>query len=404
VSFTVAAVAPGIGTPTGTVTVTDGQSGAGDTCTGTLTQGAGSCTLTPSFSPPGGPGVKTLTATYNGDSNFNKTGVGGNTAVGTTQTVIKANTATTITSNTPNPSTVGLTVMVTFAVAPSPPGVGVPTGTVTVSDGTGDTCTGTLSGGTGSCAIPILTPSTPGPKPLTASYLGDANFNTSTSPSVPQTVLKANTVTTITSISPTSVVVGQPVTVSFKVTPPASDVLTPTGTVTVTDGVGDSCSGSLSGASPDIGMGSCSFVPSSTGPLTITASYPGDSNFNGSVGTNSTSGLPGLTVVDFTISASPTTEVISSGHTATYTLTLNSLGGFNGTVNLSCLDSQPQTTCTVSPSSITVGGTVQTTVTVVASKAAAHGTFTLTFTGVYGSGSPLSGGLMHSSNAFLTIK
>jgi hypothetical protein len=109
-------------------------------------------------------------------------------------------------------------------------------------------------------------------------------------------------------------------------------------------------------------------------------------------------------VVDFSISASPTTEVISSGHTATYTLTLNSLGGFNGTVNLSCLDSQPQTTCTVSPSSITVGGTVQTTVTVVASKAAAHGTFTLTFTGVYGSGSPLSGGLMHSSNAFLTIK
>jgi hypothetical protein len=239
---------------------------------------------------------------------------------------------------------------------------------------------------------------------VTASYGGDLNFNTSVSPSVPQTVLKANTVTTITSISPTSVVVGQPVTVSFKVTPPAGDVLTPTGVVTVTDGVGDSCAAPLSNSPPDIGMGSCSFVPSSTGPLTITASYPGDSNFNASVGTNSTSGLPGLTVVDFSISASPTTEVISSGHTATYTLTLNSLGGFNGTVNLSCLDSQPQTTCTVSPSSITVGGTVQTTVTVVASKAAAHGTFTLTFTGVYGSGSPLSGGLMHSSNAFLTIK
>jgi hypothetical protein len=403
VSFTVADNSPGSsGTPAGTVTVTDGQTGAGDTCTGTLTQGAGSCTLTPSLSPPGGPGPKSLVATYSGEGlfgNFN-----GSTSAPVSQTVIKANTAATITSNTPNPSTVGLTVMVTFAVAPSPPGVGIPTGSVTVSDGTGDTCTGTLSGGTGSCAMPILTPSTPGPKPITASYGGDTNFNTSVSPSVPQTVLKANTATTITSLSPGSVVVGQPVTVSFKVTPPAGDILTPTGTVTVTDGVGDSCAASLSNSSPDIGIGNCTFVPTSTGPLTITASYPGDSNFNASTGTSSSSGLPPLKVVDFSISASPPDQVISSGHTATYTLTLNSLGGFGGTVNLSCADPQPQTTCTVSPSSIMVGGAIQTTVTVVASKAAAHGTFTLTFTGVYGSGIPVSGGLTHSSNAYLTIK
>ena len=397
VSFTVAAVAPGIGTPTGTVTVTDGT----DSCTGTLTQGAGNCSLTPSLSLPGGPRVKSLTATYHGDSNFN---IG--TSASVTQTVIKANTSTTITSNTPNPSIVGLTVTVTFTVAPNPPGVGVPTtpaGTfVTVSDGTGDSCTGTLTAGSGSCSMPILTPSSPGGKPLTASYVGDINFNASVSPSVAQTVTKANTTTMITSVAPNSVVVGQPVTVSFTVTPPAGDILTPTGTVTVSDGAGDGCTGTLSSTPPDVGMGSCTFVPSSSGTKTITASYPGDSNFNPSVGMTNAGNALG--VVDFSISASPTTEVISSGHTATYTLTLVPLGGFTGTVSLTCTDPQPKTTCSVSPNSIGVGGTLTSTISVVAAKAAAHGTFTLTFTGMFGSGSPASGGLTHSTSAFLTIK
>ncbi len=51
------------GTPTGEVTVSDG---AGATCTGALVAGNGSCALT--FTTPG---LKTLTATYAGDDNFN---------------------------------------------------------------------------------------------------------------------------------------------------------------------------------------------------------------------------------------------------------------------------------------------------------------------------------------------
>jgi len=390
VSFTVGAVAPGIGTPTGTVTITDGL----DSCTGTLTQGEGSCAITFSFA--GGPGTKSLTATYSGDSDFLTSTAGG------TQTVIKANTSTTITSNTPNPSIVGLGVIVKFSVAPNAPAVGTPTGSVTVSDGTGDTCTGTLVGGMGSCTMTPLTPSSPGAKALIGTYSGDSNYNTSVSPAAAQTVTKANTTTTIVSIAPGSVVVGQPVTVQFSVAPPTGDILTPTGIVTVSDGVGDSCSASLSPSAPDIGVGSCTFKPSAPGPLTITASYPGDSNFNAS--SASASGTSALKVGDFGFTVGPPTETISSGHTATYTVTVTSLGGFTGNVSLSCSDPAPQTTCSISPSSVMAGGTITSTITVVASKAAAHGSWTLTFTGEYGSGNPLTGGLTHTTSAFLVIK
>jgi hypothetical protein len=61
VNFSVAAVAPGAGTPTGTVTVSDGSA----TCIGTLSMGSGACTLTSTTV-----GAKTLTATYSGDTNF----------------------------------------------------------------------------------------------------------------------------------------------------------------------------------------------------------------------------------------------------------------------------------------------------------------------------------------------
>ena len=50
---------------TGNVTITVNDA-SGDTCTGTITAGAGTCNLTLTTA-----GLKTLTATYNGDDNFN---------------------------------------------------------------------------------------------------------------------------------------------------------------------------------------------------------------------------------------------------------------------------------------------------------------------------------------------
>jgi hypothetical protein len=60
VTYDVAVTSPGAGTPTGTVTVSDGTI----SCTGTVA--AGQCSLT--FTSAG---AKSLTATYGGDSNFN---------------------------------------------------------------------------------------------------------------------------------------------------------------------------------------------------------------------------------------------------------------------------------------------------------------------------------------------
>ena len=62
VTWSVTAVAPGAGTPTGTVTVNGGTGGG--SCTAPVA--AGGCQLTPTTI-----GAKTISATYNGDNNFN---------------------------------------------------------------------------------------------------------------------------------------------------------------------------------------------------------------------------------------------------------------------------------------------------------------------------------------------
>src|SRR5262249_53014991 len=97
-------------------------------------------------------------------------------------------TMTTITANTPNPSVVGQDVSVSVTVAANPPSAGTPTGTVTVSDGAGETCTVNLTAGAGSCS---LTPTAPGSDTLAAHYNGDSNFDPGDAPGVSQTVNKA---------------------------------------------------------------------------------------------------------------------------------------------------------------------------------------------------------------------
>ena len=92
----------------------------------------------------------------------------------TSVTTEKLNSTTTVSSVTPNPI-ISLPVTVAFTVTSTS---GSPTGAYTVTSSTvGDpSCTGTLSGGNGSCS---LTFSTPGARTLTIKYLGDTNFSSS---------------------------------------------------------------------------------------------------------------------------------------------------------------------------------------------------------------------------------
>jgi len=117
---TMAAVAPGAGTPTGTVTFRDGS-----VVLGTVAVGAGgTATFTTSFAATGG---HVITAVYNGDSNF----------VGSSQSLTEQVNAPTAGKTTTidllasaNPAVVGQTVTFTATVRDSS-GTGTPTGTVT---------------------------------------------------------------------------------------------------------------------------------------------------------------------------------------------------------------------------------------------------------------------------------
>jgi hypothetical protein len=142
-------------------------------------------------------GAHSITAEYVADDAYN-----GSASTALTQTVSKANTTTAIISSSPNPSNEGQAFTMNFALAVTAPGAGLPTGTVTVSDGTIN-CLAVLPAT--SCN---LTFTSPGVRNLMAAYAGDANFNPSTSPAVVQTI--NNLVPTITSISPIWSPVGGP--------------------------------------------------------------------------------------------------------------------------------------------------------------------------------------------------
>ena len=180
-----------------------------------------------------------------------------------------AATTTTITSDNPDPSVVGQTITVTYTVTVNAPGMGMPTGTVTVSDGV-NMCSASVSAG--SCNLALTTV---GARTLTATYSGDTNFTGSVSAGVPHQVNPANTTTIITAESADPTSQGQVFTVFYSVAVSAPGAGTPTGTVTVSDGI-NSCMGTVA-------AGQCSLFLNTAGLRTLTATYSGNASFNGSV-------------------------------------------------------------------------------------------------------------------------
>src|SRR5205807_1516732 len=128
-----------------------------------------------------------------GNTNFS-----GSTSTAVSQVVNKAGTTTSLASSV-NPTVFGQSTTFTATVAVVSPGAGSPTGTVNFLDGTTVIGSGTLSAtapfiatfSTGSLAV--------GTHSVTAQYLGNTNFNGSTSTAVSQVVNKASTTTTVAS-------------------------------------------------------------------------------------------------------------------------------------------------------------------------------------------------------------
>jgi hypothetical protein len=100
------------------------------------------------------------------------------------------------------------------------------------------------------------------------------------------------------------------------------------------------------------------FTPKATGPRTGTLTVASDAPE--SPQSVSLSGMG----TDFSLSADPSSRTVTAGDSATYTLGVNPISGFNQAVSLSCAGAPQRATCTLSSSSVTPDGTNPASVTV----------------------------------------
>jgi hypothetical protein len=268
-----------VGTPYSTTLTAQGGKGL---LTWTLASGALPSGLTLS---PGG--TISGTPTGSGASDFTVTVTDQSSPIpeSATQTLhitVAGRVTTTSVSFGANPIVVGQTTSVTATVSDTQAGgtASFPAGTVTI---TGDPALSagscnlapTATAGVSSCAVSI-TPTSPGPRTIQASYPGSAIHQPSGGGNQ-LNVNKAGTGVTLTSsLNPS--LVGQAVTFSSSVSVTAPGAGSPTGTVTFLDGA--TALGSTALAS-----GSAAFTTSAlaAGVHPITASYSGDGNFLASV-------------------------------------------------------------------------------------------------------------------------
>jgi hypothetical protein len=304
-------VSPGAGTPGGMVTFLDGATTLG---TATL-NGTGMATFTTSTLAPSS---HSITAMYAGNASFNAS-----TSAATAQTVSKANSTTLVISSV-NPTVFGQSVTFTARVNAVSPGAGIPSGMVNFLDGATQIGTGTLNAsGVATFQTPTLSP---GSHTISASYLGDADFNSGSSANLTQTVTKASTITILASLpNPSSFGASVTFTATINVVAPGSG--SPSGTVTFFDGATTLGTGALNAQD----VATISTMTLILGFHAITATYAGDANFTGSTS---------ITPVTQVVKTGTTTVVMSSlnpsnlGQNVTFTATVTAASGMpTGTVN-----------------------------------------------------------------------
>jgi hypothetical protein len=255
VTFTaaVAPIAPGGGTPTGSVTFFNGstQLAVAPLSVGSASYSTSALAL----------GSYAISAVYSGDTDFL-----GSASPSITQNVNEAGSNTT-TSSSANPSVFGQSVTFTAQVTAAAPGLGTPTGTVSFFDGNTELDTARLIAGAASYSTSDLTR---GGHFITAVYSGDASFGPSTSVVLIENVNQASTQTTVTP-SPAATILGQSVTFNADVAPVSPGTGVPTGMVTFMDG-----STPLETVTLDAGTASFSTSSLTLGSHSITVAYAGD--------------------------------------------------------------------------------------------------------------------------------
>jgi hypothetical protein len=250
ITFTIT-VGSSTGIPTGSITIRNGAANIGQA----QLNAQGTTTFTASSLPVGS---NTLTAVYQGDSNYLTS-----TSASWQETVSLATTALTL-AGPSAPVNAGTT----FTVAATLTTDGVaPTGALTLRDGGAVIATQTVSTA-GSFAFSTASLSL-GTHTLTAAYAGDSDNAATVSPSIIITVQQGPTTTSLTtSASPSTL--GQSLTLTAGVTSPSPGI---TGSVTFQDGT------TVLGSVPLVN-GAASFTTSSLvfGPHSLTAVYSSDTD------------------------------------------------------------------------------------------------------------------------------
>jgi len=294
VTFTasVSSVAPGVGTPTGVISFSDGSTPIAACQNVSLNAtGQAQCVLSTVAI-----GTRTINAGFAGSANFLA-------SAGSLAQVVTPATSTMAVSSSLNPSIFGQAVTFTATVGSGQPGAGTPTGTVSFNIDGNLFCTNTALNASGQAQCNIaggLPALSAGNRDVVAIYSGDSNFDPSSN-RVPggQIVNRANTTTVITNAGsiPPVVTVGQTIALNWAVNVVLPGVGIPAGNVTVSDGT-VSCSAAVA-------AGTCSLTFVSPGQKTITVSYSGNANFNPSVASVSTT-------VNLVISGTITEAVVLS--------------------------------------------------------------------------------------------
>ena len=295
--------------PTGTVQFYDQTVGANAGTPVTLTAtGTASYTELAQFTVGG----HNIEAMYSGDSTYEAAN-----SQPVTINVQPSPTTLTVTPSTTTPAG-GATISVTGVVTSTNLGNSPPTGTLTINlDGIaqGKATLATVAGIT-SGTVSVTVPSA-GSHTVQGTYLGDSNYDQSTSSSVTITVAKAATVTSI-AATPSTLTAGVPETFTAAVAPSTATTAayTITGTISFYDG-GTTLLGTAAISSNTAIL--TGIVLSNTTSHTITAVYSGDTNWNASV--SSPLLLQAILLPD-TVTLTTSNAVLIAGQSATLTATV----------------------------------------------------------------------------------
>jgi hypothetical protein len=256
----------------------------------------GKAKVSQSFSTPGS---HTVTATYNGSTNY-----AGSGSVTLNQSILPA-TTTTDTSTATSP-TLGQTVTLTAAVAPAAGG-GTPTGTVTfVIDGVNQTPVAVNGSDLASLGVKFASA---GPHTVSAIYNGDSNFAPSTAPTLNVSVNKATSTSGLYDLGAAPTVYGQQAQILVNVASSVAGGPVPTGAVQFLESYNGSSYGLFTAANGQNlfilnGNGQLLLPISNTAPAgtyNFVVSYGGDSNYNAS----------SSQILSHTIKQSQTTSTVS---------------------------------------------------------------------------------------------